>query len=633
VGRAVRATLLVAAALLVGLSGYDLSRSLATDSGSPDCSSALSPSAWPLYWMFSADSLTSAAAYEDWVVNRYSPRATYYSAHTFWFPDFLLYFACRALTGATSPAVVMYGAAQFALLVAAFWLLGEAVFGSRARWARTVVLLALASAYLLVTSLALTTSWLGDWYALQQMLRLLHVFLMLYHTGAVLVTIAALALLVFALRERTRPWRRAFWLLGVFALTALGVASDQLLTLWLIAPAGMALGLAWLYGRRDGAAALVSRRAALGAGAVLAAAWLAGNALLQWQGGSRVQRLDSYLRRGEIRPSLEKLLQTLPANFRHGEVLHWACAAWLAVCLAAAASLRRRAAAAGEGRMPRTLVFVVWFYLILSACNVAAVILTGQLTSPFGSFRYLLPVFLVPALGWALWLPVACRSERAQAGAAAALLAAGTLLLVVAWRQPRSGEFLVWDYYPPEVQRLDALAEKYGLSNGIAACWQAKPYSLLSRRGLQLVQVCRSDMFPGWEPLLQNNNKESFLGGHDPAVHGRAYNFLLLDSRPLGPALPPLEQLVAMFGEPAALVALNPWERVAIYNRPTDAAFRDWAFRCRALVPEAAPSPPCPSLNRDTKTRKHAETGQEPASDPPLDPRRDPPVSNRRGRL
>lgn len=596
-GWAVRATLLVAAALLVGLSGYDLSRSLATDSGSPDCSSAWSPSAWPMYWMFHADAVTPAAAYEDWVVDHYSPHATYYSAHTFWFPDYLLYFACRALTGATAPAVVLCGAAQFALLVAAFWLLGEAVFGSRARWARTVVLLALASAYLLATSLALTTVRFGDGYAVVQMGMLLHVFMMQYHTGALLVTIAALALLLFALRQWDRPWRRTLWLLGVFVLVAPGVASDRLLSLWLIAPAGVVLGLAWMYGRRDGTAALVSGRAALGAGAVLAAAWLAGNALLQWQGGSRVTRLNDFihLQTSAIRSSWEMLLKT-PEFFRHGDVLHWVCAAWLPLCLAAAAaSLRRRAAA--EGRMPRTLVFVVWFYLILSAGNGAAVILTGQLASPFGSFRYLLPVFLVPALGWVLWLPVACRSGRAQAGAAAALLAAGALLLAVAWRQPRSGEFLVWDYYPPEVRRLDALAEKYGLTDGIAAFWQAKPYSLLSRRRLRLVQVIRSDGFPGWEPILQLNSKDSYLGGHGPAAPGRAYNFLLLDSRlPLAvaPALPPLEQLVARFGEPAALVALNPWERVAIYNRPTDAAFRDWAFHCPSLVPEAAPSPPCP---------------------------------------
>lgn len=603
VGRAVRATLLIAAVLLVGLSGYDLSRSLATDSGSPACSSAWSADAWPLYWMFGADAVTPATAYEDWVINRYPPHATYYSAHTFWFPDFLLYFACRALTGATAPAVVLCGAAQFALLVAAFWLLGEAVFGSRARWARTVVLLAFASAYMLVVSLTLTTGWLGHGFTLVQMLMLLHVFMMQMHTGAVVVAISALALLLFALREWARPWRRALCLLGVFALTAPGVASDRLLSLWLIAPAGVVLGLAWIYGRRDGAAALVSRGSALGAGTVLAAAWLAGNALFQWQAGSRVIRLNDFIQLSAIRSSLRMLLRT-PEFFRHGEILHWACAAWLLLCLAAAAAyLRRRPVA--EGRMPRALFFVVWFYLILSAGNLAAVILTGQLAAPYGSFRYLLPVFLVPALGWALWLPVVCRGGRAQARAAAALMAAAALLLVVAWRQPRSGEFLVWDYYPPEVRRLDALAEKYGLTNGIAAYWQAKPYSLLSRRGLQLVQVRHSNTFPGWEPFLQLNSKDSYLGGHGPAANSRAYNFLLLDSHPLppveAPAIPPLQQLVAMFGEPAALVPLSPWERVAIYNRPTDAAFRDWALHCRSLVPEAAPNPPCPSLASDTK--------------------------------
>ncbi len=334
------------------------------------------------------------------------------------------------------------------------------------------------------------------------------------------------------------------------------------MSLWLIAPAGVVLGLAWMYGRREGTAALVSRGAALGTGAVLAAAWLAGNALLQWQGGSRVFRLNDFLQTSAIRSSWEMLLKT-PEAFRQGDVLHWVCAAWLPLCLAAAAaSLRPRAAS--EGRMPRTLVFVVWFYLILSAGTVAAVILTGQLASPYGNFRYLLPVFLVPALGWALWLPVVCRTGRAQAGAAAALLAAGALLLAVAWRQPRSGEFLVWDYYPPEVRQLDALAEKYGLTDGIAAFWQAKPYSLLSRHRLRIVQVIRSDRFPGWEPLLQLNSKDSYLGYHGPAAHGHAYNFILLDSRQppaVGTALPPLEQLVAMFGEPAALVALNSWER------------------------------------------------------------------------
>jgi hypothetical protein len=616
-GRVVRATLLVSAVLLVGLSGYDLSRSLSSDYGSPDCSSAWSHSMWPMYLMFNADAVTPAVAYEDWVTNRYSPSATYYSAHTFWFPDYLVYFACRALTGATASAVVLCGAVQFALLVAAFWLLGEAVFGSRARWARTVVLLVLASAYVLVTSLTLTKGRLGEGYALAQMITMLHVFMMQYHTGAFLVTIAALALLLFALRDWDRPWRRSFWLLGVFVLAAPGVASDRLLSLWLIAPAEAVLVLAWIYGRRDGAAALVSLRAAFGAGAVLAAAWLTGNVLLQWQASNRVVRLDHFLQlqASAIRSSWETLRKT-PEVFRHGNVLPWACAAWLLLCLSAAAvSLRRRTAA--EGRMPRTLVFVVWFYLILSAGNLAAAILTGQLASPFGSFRYMLPVFLVPVLGWALWLPVACRSGRAQAGVAAALLTGGALLWAVAWRQPRSGEFLVWDYYPPEVRRLDALAEKYGLTDGIAAFWQSKPYSLLSRRRLRLVQVVCSDKFPGWQPSLELNSKDSYLGGHGPTAPGRAYNFLLLDSRlpsAVIPALPPLEQLVAMFGEPAALIALNPWERVAIYNRPTDTAFRDWALHCRLLNPDAVPTLSCPSLVSSRRTLR-AEVRREQVPD------------------
>ncbi len=113
---------------------------------------------------------------------------------------------------------MLFGAAQFALFVAAFWLLGEAVFGSRARWARTVVLLALASAYLLVTSLTLTKSRLGSWYALAQMVNLLHVFMMQFHTGALLITIAALALLLFALRSGpgrgggpSGCWECSFW--------------------------------------------------------------------------------------------------------------------------------------------------------------------------------------------------------------------------------------------------------------------------------------------------------------------------------------------------------------------------------------------------------------------------------------
>src|SRR5262249_37349084 len=96
----------VAALALVAVAAADLYRTLQDERSD-------------LTRMYNSDTLFSASLYEDLFVDGFSWEGWSFGTEAYLFPDVLLYFAARAVTGKAAAAVFLFGALQFGLLVAA----------------------------------------------------------------------------------------------------------------------------------------------------------------------------------------------------------------------------------------------------------------------------------------------------------------------------------------------------------------------------------------------------------------------------------------------------------------------------------------------------------------------------------
>ncbi len=76
-----------------------------------------------------------------------------------------------------------------------------------------------------------------------------------------------------------------------------------------------------------------------------------------------------------------------------------------------------------------------------------------------------------------------------------------------------------FSYYPETAKRLDEVAEKHGLLNGVANFWYAKSTSMFSKRGIRVVAV-----YDGLFPYLPITNENWFFNQNNK------FNFVLLNN-------------------------------------------------------------------------------------------------------
>lgn len=522
----------------------------------------------PLGEVLNFDTLYPAAVYEDLFVDGFSWDGWRFPAAPFWFPDFAIYFGARAITGAASSAVILYGVLQYALLVAAFLFLLRAARGRAPGPVGIAAALASAAAFVALNSL--------------ELFRDAHhrlPFLVQVHTGALICEVFALGLVLLAARHTGWGWRRLLTLLALFVLVAAGVASDRLVIVQLVAPAAAALAATWWLTRCQGGPSFV---AVLVLAGTLGAATTAGWALHRWQVPPEGDAIAAYTQfdGARARATARCVAGGAAEALGRAEPSHVAMLAWLAVCGAYAGralwrGLRRRPEAPAPGD-PALLLLAVYF-LALVAANFAAVCATGVLDRPemgwSWGYKYFLPVFLVPLFGWGVWAEAALvarpRCGRLVAGG---VLAAAAVAVAAAWQAPRQVTRDVWHWYPPLVQQLDDFAERHNLRYGLAGFWDARVITLLSRTGLRVYQVVRDDSAPGgFAPTNWLGNRDWFLGRPGSRHPDPRFSFVLL-----GQEVPDRGKVVRAFGEPAASPACEGRE-VLIYNRPADSAFRDVA--------------------------------------------------------
>ncbi|MBK7864763.1 MAG: hypothetical protein IPJ65_40410 [Archangiaceae bacterium] len=258
-----------------------------------------------------------------------------------------------------------------------------------------------------------------------------------HHLGAAVATVLALAATLRLLRDGARATAALLALLSGAA-----AASDALFLLYFAAPMGVALlALNPSPHRRLGAAAAV-------------VAPLVGWALPPLL----------YLR-FRVPPPWSLHLDAAPATLER----LWQTAGLLLVAnLGLALTLRRR------GRLELA------FTLAMMAFTVLALAVTGAYEDAW-SVRYLAGPLFVPPLVACLGVP-----ERARWAAPVAVAAA---LGVAVARLHGPFERPVTRWSSPLVDCLDRLAPERRLSRGLADYWRAKPLSLMSRTGLEVVQV------------------------------------------------------------------------------------------------------------------------------------------------
>ncbi len=197
-----------------------------------------------------------------------------------------------------------------------------------------------------------------------------------------------------------------------------------------------------------------------------------------------------------------------------------------------------------------------------------------------GAVRYFLPVLFLPFFLAGLWL-------SALPGKMCRLLSIATLITIMIYvayyynktaPMERADDQAVWHYYPPFVEKLDAIADEYALEYGLTGYWEAKVVTLLSHRHLRVHQILSN-------PTAANrlvsfhwlSNSRVYFDPPYGSQHPPHYTFMLV--KEFATLLTPSRaELIQRFGEPRAAIPCGPYH-VFIYDRESDDAFQDIANR------------------------------------------------------
>jgi hypothetical protein len=524
-----------------------------------------------LNYFFNGDTLYPAALCQDLAANPKSVESWRFTGATDIYPDVLIYAAAWKITDSVAPAMVVCSCTLFVLLVLSVGFLLGSLTDRSERQAHYAALLSLGALFLSLNALGN----FGD-YSLRCPL------MFTCHGGSTICVVSGLAMamrLLFA----ADVWRLQHRLLlaGLFAQTALCMASDRLILVQLVLP---------------GLGALVFARVVLGnviptvrvswIGGTLVAASVIGQVLLRlvqqpWEdvfhpGQLSVQTLCDGLTVAAIGTARQLV---------NGQVLHSAAVVTLAVSVVfvAAVSWRRVTGRLDARRIDHRQFVAATYYLALCVSSIGAATLSGMLTASaprsadyqwtIGT-RYLLPVLLLPFFMLSYTVAAFLRHHCAEMPTwpiAAAILVASTGALLSAREKPHADGQDVWHYYPANVRELDEAAVRHGVRDGFADHHSARVFTLLSRQGLRVRAVVRNPESPsGCGPYPKLGNVAWY------SRDGFAPSFIVLYDDSMGVDLhrtPAREELVARFGEPAETASIGGLPTL-FYHRSDDEAFR-----------------------------------------------------------
>lgn len=424
------------------------------------------------------------------------------SSSPYFFPDFALGIAARAVLG-DMPLLPGYAVASYvALALLAGWSLSRVREPDGLAWLLGALLVNLLLAW---QGLADHARWLW-WLGVPTM-----------HGGAVLLGLAQVALWLGPADSIPSPARRAIATLLLF----LGLASDALLLTQFVVPLAAALFIT----------APAPRRRSPRLRAFLLAAGVALVLVVALRVGLRAGQWGSY-------PAVVRYAPT-PAAIAGaggqmasdlGGPVATAVPAFVALfvgAIAAAAGLARRPAAA------RVRAQAGWFAVLCLGSTLALPVLAVYWRNPQHG-RYLLPGLVIPLWWLTAVLPLPAWRKPAATGLLAVLLAAAVLRLpqvdLSAWQWPRPAGARVLER---------ALAERSG-DRGLADFWRANHLNAVARGALRLNQLRPDGRVQFWG----NNAFHHFEVDAGGALRAPRYTFIVMNG--LDPAA-----IRAKFGPPA----------------------------------------------------------------------------------
>ncbi|HVK17342.1 MAG TPA: hypothetical protein VM533_10365 [Fimbriiglobus sp.] len=527
----------------------------------------------PLDGWFEADFLSPAALYEDVVVDGYSLSGYKFSAANFAFPDTAVYFAVRAAVGRPAPAVVVWEAALFVMLVAAGIAAATAVTTPVARRHLVPAVLCAVAAYLGAVA--------GSFFVGASRDLLLPVC----HNGASACGLLGVAMVAWSLRSRSRSGRVG-WLLGLAVLAAAATFSDRLFGLYFAAPVAAALLAARALGRPAPDSHLpVTWAGGLAAVAAVGAGCAVGFVTLRLLAGEASDPLQKYWAGPQAGGALARagrLVELVGAEVRGGNVLVLSAAVWYVGCaLAGLAGVTRRLTGRWADATPAHVRAGLTFYRLVSVSALAAVatafvfsrVSADVLSGSWDHFsRYFVGPMGLAFFGWPIWLAAVVGGSSPVLGRAAAVV--GSVALGVAGvgsslAEPRSSDRDPLDFYPEYVRRLDEECGRRGLRHGLTSYWAAKPINLLSRSGIRVVPVVpKPDMPFGVTAQHWLSNAEWYW---KPPL-GRSevrYQFVLAMDLPERGGELAVNNLLPAVGEPADRTPVGQYV-LLVYDRPRD---------------------------------------------------------------
>ncbi len=426
----------------------------------------------PLALTANSDTLYLAGLYRDLVVDHVSVRAWSLQPAPSLFPDALLYFPLRAVTGHPVVAICAYGIGEAVILVLLVVSLLRAV-GAGNPWSRWT------AALLGISGLCYMSSF-GDFFHT--------LFAPSIHGSSFLAGICSASLIAHQVRRQKTSVPGAA---GVLIITALTAGFDRIYLLWSAAPLAAALAFCFFFG-------IANRKVACANfAAVLSGAWVATYvARLPAMFGMKVPTIAA-----EVEVSWAQVQRVLthlpPPEHAPNVVAVTVCLLVVAVALTfAVCAISAKGLTPSRGAHRGGMTFLAAAALMSLVGTFFGVAFSSVYWDP-ASARYLEPLFFLPYIVATVSLVIA-GGWMLRISTIAPLL---VLVLPEGVGPQKSPTQLAPTgslTYPPDVACIVRVSARYGARYGYGDYWSARRTTELSKRRLRILPVLPSFGPDGW---------------------------------------------------------------------------------------------------------------------------------------
>jgi len=465
---------------------------------------------------FDSDLLYLPSLYRDLFIDGYSLAGWSLTPAPYYFPDMVLYFLLRFITGDFLNATLVYAIIQPIILIYAFRFLLKQFLGGLSIIDEAIILLAFITLF----------SAIGTWDFLK------YVLLPSMHTGSLIMSIVSLALFIRFIVKPSLPG-----IIVIFALCMATAVSDMIFLVYFVLPVVLTfIPIRYLSNHLpsldNAAKALFASITGSVTGLAVYYATTPNRGIAH-----KYMITDTKSAFESLYIFLNDIISGLnPANFFYLILI----LLWISISLYLVYSIIKNKKSMEENQRLIFLFFTV-FLLAQSLITLSAVLITGNYSSPVG-FRYLLPLTVMPLLGMYAYLSYYLSKWNPQLYFKKVLLSIVLITSCIVFTINLAGhtkQKSFTDYYPELVEYLDNNSGKYGLSYGLSDYWHAKLITMFSRKNLRVNQV-QYDL----QEVYWINNREWYEYTDD----GRyKFNFIITDRLPK-------DKLLEKFGSPGEVL-------------------------------------------------------------------------------